>query len=272
MNPGTEGIGINAASISLFIIILLTIILIRIITSRLLNSLSERGSISGNVRDISIRIIDIVLVVILISTALMLFIPQYWGILTIFGLLGLVALVLFIHPLISYISMIILQMELPLKNKYYEILMPGFQKPLTGKILKITSGNTVVKDIHGVEHYIPNIQLIRAIFKPLPPQLTLRVVVDLPGGGNSMDYLSELDRQITEKLEEYRHPGFKDVKKIVLAKASNSRLEYLITLYPVQATIRDEDVRKAMIELVSTLSKTLDGKASSINVVSDQPF
>jgi len=255
------------ARASIFAVILLTIVLIRVLASRLLGVLVSRGTISPSMRDIFIRVIDIALVLSGVSAAVMIFIPEYWGILVVFGILGVVALVILIYPLTSYVALIVIQLGLPLRNRFYEILLPGSRKPLNGRIVDTTPQYVLLEDARGETYYIPNNLLARAVFKQSVARVRLRLIVELKkeaaSNGLKLEALNEL---ILGVLRDYRHPGFKDSKRVLQVRVSSDRLEYLVVMYPLSLPIREDDVARAMVEVVNILREKLGEKAEDVSV------
>jgi len=255
----------------IFAMILLTIVLIRVLASRLLGVLVSRGTISPSMRDIFIRVIDIALVVSGVSAAVMIFIPEYWGILAVFGILGVVALVILIYPLTSYVALIVIQLGLPLRNRFYEILLPGSRKPLNGRIVNSTPQYVLLEDAHGETYYIPNNLLTHAVFKQSTARVKLRLTIELKkeavSDGLKLEALNEL---ILGVLRDYRHLGFKDRKRVIQVRVSSGRLEYLIVMYPLSLPIREDDVARVMAEVVDMLREKLGERAEDISVTLSQ--
>ncbi|MCY0868872.1 MAG: hypothetical protein OWQ48_06590 [Desulfurococcus sp.] len=246
------------------IVVALTVIIVRIVVSRLLNELVLRGSISVNIREVTLKILDIAVIIILVGTATIIFIPQYWGILAVLGLLGLTILLLLIYPVSSYIAIVALQMRFQLKGRFYEILLPGSSKSLHGRIVDSTIYHSIVEDEHGVIHYVPNAQLARSVLKPYTPRVVFEVAVRLPGGG-SLD-LVELEEAIAGKLEEYGYPGFKDVKDVSVVRASGSELVFRVVFYPISIPVRKDSLRRLVVDLRSTLLKELQDRVVDVHV------
>jgi len=259
------------ARTSIFAVILLTIVLIRVLASRLLGVLVSRGTISPSMRDIFTRVIDIALVLSGVSAAVMIFIPEYWGILVVFSILGIVALVILIYPLSSYVALIVIQLGLPLRNRFYEILLPGSRKPLNGRIVDTTPQYVLLEDARGETYYIPNNLLARAVFKQSVARVRLRLTVELKKeavfNGLKLEALNEL---ILGVLRDYRHPGFKDSKRVLQVRVSSDKLEYLVVMYPLSLPIREDDVARVMVEVTNMLREKLGERAGDISVTLSQ--
>jgi len=259
------------ARVSIFAVILLTIVLIRVLASRLLGVLVSRGTISPSMRDIFTRVIDIALVLSGVSAAVMIFIPEYWGILVVFSILGIVALVILIYPLTSYVALIVIQLGLPLRNRFYEILLPGSRKPLNGRIVDTTPQYVLLEDARGETYYIPNNLLARAVFKQSVARVRLRLTVELKkeavSNGLKLEALNEL---ILGVLRDYRHPGFKDSKRVLQVRVSSDRLEYLVVMYPLSLPIREDDVARVMVEVANILREKLGERAEDVSVALSQ--
>ncbi|ADV65398.1 hypothetical protein [Desulfurococcus mucosus] len=255
---------IRVESVGLFTVVIITIILIRIAVARLLDSLVSRGTISITLRDAAIRVIDVTLIVMAISVAVLVFIPQYWGVLTVFVILGLIGVFFLIYPLSSYMALAVIQVGVPVRGKFFEIQIPGYPRTIQGKITSTTPYHTVIEDVWGNHYYIPNMQLARSVLKPSTPRIALRILVELPERNGSR--LMEVDNTVSKSIGDYRHPGFKDNKGLIMVEASDTRLQYIAVFYPISTSLREDAVKDLMREVLSLLSRALGDKARSVSV------
>ncbi|MEM4020732.1 MAG: hypothetical protein QXS23_02555 [Desulfurococcaceae archaeon] len=250
------------------VFITLALVLIRILAKRLLDTLLSKGTISASIRDIVVKIIDISIVVILISSAILIFLPQYWGIIGLLSVLAIIMLALLYIPLKSYLLGLAIQLDIKVRGKFHEIILPGYRKVLHGKVARTTSQHVVIQDVFGNEYMVRNEVFCNSILTTSSPHIELRLKIKYTCNDLCMNIINT----VLDILERFRHPLIKTEKKIMVKKYTDSSVVMALKIFPINVPVRIVDIVDVVENLMQALREFKDQRLSfteiSIDIIS----
>ncbi|MEZ0393565.1 MAG: hypothetical protein ABWK00_00740 [Desulfurococcaceae archaeon] len=246
----------EASSLAIFA---LALVIVGIVLKRILDAMSARRGFPAEVADLAMRLYEAASVVAFLLAAVLTFFPEYWGMAALVIALLIAFFVLMAGPLRAYTSFVSIRMSPGLRGRYYELLLPGHDRPVHGRIASVNSYYTSVQDALGREALVPNRLLAEAVLRPAQPALTYRLRVRLSSSSGALFDVEQIIREATRALEELEHPAIKRDKRLLLSEVGEDFFELTVTVYPLSIPLRWSDVNDLSLSFYEALSKLGEG-------------
>ncbi|MCC5990147.1 MAG: hypothetical protein LM558_01370 [Thermosphaera sp.] len=224
------------------IIVILTLIIIRVFFKKLLDSLALRGTISVTGKETVVRIFDISIIVISFLILIAQFIEVHMALIAI-AALTLILVFMLIDKIRGFIAYLSLQMDKKIMGKYFEIILPGFKKPIYGRVVKISSTHCEVEDALGEKYLVPNTVMYNAVLKPHTVTLVFDIRLKLTGEGDL--------RAVIDLFKNFKPEVFRiDDKRSIIRHVGPSTFTIRIVAHPTTPSIRHIEIIDFMSELI----------------------
>jgi hypothetical protein len=227
------------------VVIITTLIIVRVLFKRFLDALTARGTISTAGKETVLRLLDASIIVISFLTIMGQFIEVHTALVAL-GILGLVMTMLLIDKLREFTAYLSLRMERKMLDKTYEIRLPGYSKPLYGRVTDILSSHCIVEDAFGEKYMVPNTLMHNAVLKPHTTTLVFDVHVRITDKEDAPRMIS-LFKNLNSEVFRI------DEKRTCVRYVGPPGLVARIIAHPISSTIRQADINHFMAEVLEKL-------------------
>lgn len=241
--------------IELIALVLLVALVIRLVVVRFISSLVNRGTISISIKAILVRIIDL----ILISAVLIVIVNIVTASLTPYAIVvvfGLVALAFFYQEIKQFTAFIALQMFKHVKGRYVEVYIPGFQSPISGRVVELAPLTSVIEDLFGNKIYIPNTLLTSSAIKEYNPSIIIRLVLHINSDTDMDNVFNDVKSAFKNvDLGPFRFNESYLIIRSLDSKVDSKSLTIDVRLSALSLPLRNPDLLRILNQLSKTLSK-----------------
>lgn len=228
----------------------LALVVIGVLIKRLLDALTEKKHITRDLKELVLRIYEVVAVFSLLLVGVLELSPGYLVPLVIIFAVIAVVVVIFV-PLRTYMSYLNVKMYTGLRGTYYMLLLPSHDNPVYGKIVDVETYYTVLEDSVGRRLLIPNRLLSEAILTSSTPTLTYLIKISLEN-----EVSLDLVKAIIKRLEEYTHPLIRREKTVLLSEIGRDYFEIKLSVHPMSTPLDWDNISTLSTSIYEALVKS----------------